>query len=260
MKKNIFASLILALTMNTVNAQLFGGQIKSNSAKCFAPTSDGGILVFMCHNLGADETADPFTPSWRLNGAYIQWGKRGPTSSWQTAGNNVSLGFIAAPTGPNADQTNEGSFSGWSSTTVAANGAWNVNEASPLKTSNDPCPNGFRIPTRNEWVSIYSTSPINTQGNWNRIGDIFTSSPTNYSSGVKVGNNLYLPFAGHRSFVNGILIERGISASYISSTESGTGVNCLSLLVTNNLVLTNAVFPNHIRHRLGAFTVRCVKG
>ena len=39
---------------------------------CGAYVAPGEWKIFKCHNLGADESADPFTPSWKLNGDYYQ--------------------------------------------------------------------------------------------------------------------------------------------------------------------------------------------
>ena len=104
-------------------------QVKSNDS--------GGTYTFLNHNLGADTSLDPHTPVVGLQGAYIQWGKRGPnttgnsTLDWQTATNAASLGFASAPT---VGSATPGSWS----QTAATNGSWNVDENNPTKTSNDP--------------------------------------------------------------------------------------------------------------------------
>jgi hypothetical protein len=63
---------------------------------------NGTILTFKCHNLGADETSDPFTPSWKLIGNYYQWGRS------QIAAN--------APVNNSIDGANQGTISGWNNT------------------------------------------------------------------------------------------------------------------------------------------------
>jgi len=220
---------------------------------CAVPTSTGGFLVFKCHNLGADETADPLTPSWKLNGAYFQWGKKPVDTNgdgYRTKPNNGAEGFAAAPTDASTGGANNtGSVPGWS-TGGAPNGAWNVSEASPVKTANDPCPSGFRVPTRNEWVSIYSTTPVNTQTNWSNVGT-YSVNPTNYSAGKKVYNSLYLPATGERASFNGGLYNRGSSGFYWSSTEDGS--NAYTLLFYNS-----SVVPANFNPRLHGFSVRCV--
>jgi uncharacterized protein (TIGR02145 family) len=216
---------------------------------CKVPTNSGGFLAFKCHNLGADENADPLTPSWKLNGAYFQWGKKPEDTNgdgYRTKPNSGSEGFAAAPTGSTA---NDAAVANWS-TSAAADGAWNVTEATPIKTAYDPCPSGYRVPTRNEWVSIYSTTPVNTQTNWSNVGS-FNISSTNYNAGKIVNNSLYLPASGYRNFSNGALVNRGGSGYYWSSTEF---VSIAYYLFFNS----GSVNPAGNFDRLSGFSVRCV--
>jgi uncharacterized protein (TIGR02145 family) len=46
---------------------------------------------------------------------------------------------------------------------------------------------------------------------------------TNYGTGLKLGNNLFLPAAGSRNYGSGTLGYRGDYGDYWSSTEYGTG-------------------------------------
>ena len=204
------------------------------------PTSTGGTLIFMAHNLGADTSADPLVPSWKLNGAYIQWGKRGPTGNWANAVSNGLIGFGAAPTGDNLPTANNLAISGWS-TTVSTASSWNVTESSPIKTANDPCPTGFRVPTRNEWVSIYSATPINTQNNWSNIGP-WNYSDINYTTGKLVNSSMYLPAAGNRDFTDGKLYNRGIVGFYSSSTPSAQSPYYL-IFSNNSIQIENINSP-----------------
>jgi uncharacterized protein (TIGR02145 family) len=161
----------------------------------------GRILTFMCHNLGADESADPFTPSWRLNGHYYQWGRAAVAAN--------------GPTGSSSGEANDGAITGWN-TTAAPNDSWTDGS----KTANDPCPAGFRIPTKAQWDAVLNTDLNPTRsypGTW-------FNSTTNYTSGLRIGagtSGLFLPAAGNRFGGNGGLRSRGLSGVCWSSTYNG---------------------------------------
>jgi uncharacterized protein (TIGR02145 family) len=147
----------------------------------------------MCYNLGAANTsADPFTPSWEINGGYWQWG-------WSAQ----------AAEGPTDTDPKDGTVTGWNATD-APNGSW----ADGPKTASDPCPPDFRVPTKTQWDGVVAN---NTKTN---VGS-FTSSATNYAAGKKFGDQLMLPAAGGRSVGNGALFNRGYFGYYWSSTENG---------------------------------------
>ena len=169
----------------------------------FTPPPCGAIVAigvwkqFMCHNLGAaNPSADPFTPSWEINGGYWQWGRKDMASP--------------GPSGPGADQTNVNA-AGWKNI-YTPNGSW----SDAVKTSNDPCPAGYRVPTRDQWIGVISyNSASNVGGSW-------TSSSTNYTTGKLFGDQLFLPAAGLRSYLDGSFFWRGSRGVYWSSSEGGS--------------------------------------
>jgi uncharacterized protein (TIGR02145 family) len=144
----------------------------------------------------ANNNADPFTPSWEINVGYWQWGRK--------------FEAAAGPTGSGSSQANSGSIAGWSMS-EASNNAWLDNS----KTVNDPCPAGYRVPTKDQWQGVLAN---NTFVN---VGTSWSAWPTNYSSGKRVGNTLFLPAAGYRSSNSGELDTRGAFGYYWSSTQSG---------------------------------------
>jgi len=163
---------------------------------CSAKVSATETKIFSCYNLGAANTsADPFTPSWEINGGYWQWGRVAQAA--------------AGPTGPGSGQTNEGVVAGWN-TTPATDGSL----ADGYKTVNDPCPSGFRLPTKAQWDGVRQYNTITT------LGGTWNSLATRYENGKKFGNNLMLPAAGDRAVVDGSLSNRGNSGTYWSSTGS----------------------------------------
>jgi uncharacterized protein (TIGR02145 family) len=217
-----------------------------------ASNGTGGTYTFLDHNLGADTSLDPHTPVVGLQGAQIQWGKRGPnttgdsTLDWKTAANDGPNGFAAAPTVSN---NNAGTIVSWSGTS-GTNDSWNVTENTPVKvTANDPCPTGYRVPTRNEWVAV------DTYNTAFRTGT-FTASATNYGSALHYGPDtstklLTLPAAGFRNNTNGALSYRGNNGFYWSSTESG--INAYTFYFDNS-----GVNPANIDIRTYGFSVRCI--
>jgi uncharacterized protein (TIGR02145 family) len=239
----------LQIFNGTTWTNFLGGATSNPILTTNVPTSTGGILQFMTHNLGADTSADPLVPSWKLNGAYFQWGKKTTDTNgdgYKTTSNNGANGFAAAPTGPLAADANSGVVSGWS-TTGASNTSWNVTELSPIKTGSDPCPTGFRVPTSTEWQSIYT-------GSWQDIGSSFVDSPTNYSTGKLINGKLYLPYTGIRNSADGQLLQRGLTGYYWTSTVHSNNTNVYGV----RLVSSFANVPSSVL-RLYAFAVRCVK-
>jgi uncharacterized protein (TIGR02145 family) len=175
---------------------------------CGAYVAPGVWKTFDCYNLaaiGKTTGDDPFTPSWRLIGGYWQWGRKGPDPSMWYDTNTPN--FAHGPSGPGDSEANVGEISGWDET-FAPDGAWSDN----VKTANDPCPSGFRMPTQNQWDGVRNNNPQSNVGTWN-------SDDTNYSSALLFGSDLILPAAGNRSYDYGGLNDRGDKGNYWSSSE-----------------------------------------
>jgi uncharacterized protein (TIGR02145 family) len=196
---------------------------------CGAFVASGVWKNFMCHNLGAANTsADPFTPSWEINGGYWQWGRKEMVA--------------AGPSGSGAGQANDGAIVGWN-TTRAPNDSW----SDANKTSNDPCPAGFRVPTRTQWQGLISNNAVLNVG-----GSSWTNSTTNYSTGKRYGENLFLPAAGWRYNLNGSLFDRGAGGSYWSSTASASDYAWYLHLNASLSVMYGG------NYRTDGFPIRCI--
>jgi len=253
----------------------FGGQsctIEINT--CGAHTAAAKVIGdwknFLCHNLGANTalTPDPHNlaqpNNWALNGAYIQWGKRGPDITdnsrvdWITAAHNGASGFAAAPT---ATYHNGDPVSSWSSANAADN-SWRLSGA---KTAADPCPNGWRVPTSAEWSNVKTNNTKNFTGFPTPSGNVNVSCRTCFSGGLQLGPAgapwLTLPATGYRIYYSGYASDgesyyRGDTGSYWSSTEGGlvAGVPGARLMAFDY----SAMYPNENDYRTYGFSVRCI--
>lgn len=202
---------VLALTANV-----------KDCACCGAFVAAGVWKEFMCHNLGATTSLNPHVPVQGIHGNYYQWGR-------STVVANAS--------------TPAGAIAGWN-TTPAANGSW----LDASKTANDPCPAGFRVPTKAQWDGVIANNTVSRTGSW-------ASSNSNYTTAIHWGPNastklLTLPAAGYRYITDGTLNSRGNGGTYWSSSENGTSAGYMNF--------DSASAGTGSSSRTYGFSVRCV--
>ncbi len=220
----------------TFNTAMTAGKKYTFVLNCTLKGDNNTWLTFMCHNLGADYTLDPDNMTqanaWKLNGAYIQWGKHGPSGNsrdtWQTAPSDGPNGFAAAPQSGAIFAEDNGGITGWS-TTVAPDYSWL--DSNGAKTTNDPCPDGWRIPTELEWTAVANNNSYTMEDN--HIDD---GLQNHFSSAVHLGNvstaqTLTLPAASYREAPfddtvrpGGISPTRGWKGFYWASTSTNDGI------------------------------------
>jgi uncharacterized protein (TIGR02145 family) len=212
----------------------------TQSNKCGAFITPTEWKEFDCYNLGAAgrDTHPWDEPSWKLIGGYWQWGRKGPVDL-----NTNTEHFAHGPTGPGDSQANNGSISGWSGS-VADSGSWYKDGAKNIE--NDPCPTGFRVPTIDEWKDVLA----NNEKEY--VGDSWTSRATNYDTGLKLGESLFLPAAGYRYHLRGgALGNRGYYGYYWSSSELSS-INAWYLSFDSSSANASSY------DRRDGFSVRCV--
>jgi uncharacterized protein (TIGR02145 family) len=242
------------------------GSVKSDIADvaigCGAKTIDGGWLSFMCHNLGADTSLDPFTyysindtTSKDIKGWLFQWGRIADGHQWRSSGTVLRANGVSGTfTTNNQIRSDSTLLYGKFITVTNTPSDWHspqiYNLWNPSEPSNDPCPTGWRLPWQDEWAYIYKLALGQTDLNpttantWRWSGNGYEITPD--------GNvvTLFLPAAGLRREGDGgntagsggryhtsmnyatagvsLLLEASrVSAFTIGSRASGRSVRCI---------------------------------
>lgn len=184
----------------TINTTPNCGCVRYTSVTGVYASVNGTLRDFGTHNLGADTNLDPKTyvignadGSGGTLGYLYQWGR---TNDGHQLRNSPT---VVGPKGPTDSDIAAGKF-------ITNTGDWLSPNDNTLwrdgttKGINDPCPPGFRVPTRTQWVNLYKVgstggnplgpNPANwpDQNTWTWTGN----------SGYMIGPLLFLPVAGNR--------------------------------------------------------------
>ena len=192
----------------TVDANGVLTPVTQGTATITVTTEDGG------HTADATVTIIPdTTPSVLIAGTL--WATRNVGSNRIFAENHGAAGMLFQWNRPQGWATaNSGTIAGWNNTT-AAGSAW--------YSENDPCPDGWRVPTQAELQALNNTS-----GDWvtaasaQARGFITTVSGRIFPSGATVDNGIFLPAVNARNASGTVPITGAVSGRYWSSTPDAT--------------------------------------
>jgi uncharacterized protein (TIGR02145 family) len=240
-------------------------------ACCGANTMDGGWLNFMCHNLGADESLDPFT--WKndgynvdadIKGSLFQWGRRADGHQKRNSATSGTQSTTPVPNHPyfitSPDWIKPINHKLWGDGSLGTN-------TNPPKAANDPCPGGWKVPSQAQWASLYrggaiGGTPGEAQANrWTWVGTPFAGANGAVWGGYMVGDALYLPAAGYRIYHTGAINYTGRIGYYWTSTPRSEGTeHCYFLHIQDIRVNPAPAYDFNNPQRRGAgHSVRCVE-
>jgi uncharacterized protein (TIGR02145 family) len=285
-KANPYSLTITAqYTDNTGTDKQISLEIKVQDCICSCrvkSTLAAGWLTFLCYNLGADpnksiEEQMAYMPNpsgtgstdATVYGELYQWGRKadGHQKRNSTAVDGGSTAVTISYTSDGQIPTGHA----WYGNHVYFTGGiydWHGNSATNKNDSlwngtvsgNNPCPSGWRVPTRNEWYSIFNGNATSTTTGGNYLSSSGNRWTWNSSGtlGYKISPDggttytLFLPAAGLRHYDSSTLDNVGVTSYYWSSTpisnySYGLGFN------------SNNVNPgNDYIFRDYGFSVRCV--
>ena len=213
----------------TVNNYGFVTAVTAGTATITATTADGGKIATCVVAIVACNIDNPAGVV--ING--IRWATRNVDMPGTFAQHPESAGrFFQWGTlnGVVHHWAATGTVTGWNSSNNRA--AWTA--------ANDPCPQGWRVPTSVELTNLRNQPYTWTQRNGVN-GRLFGIAP----------NQVFLPAAGHRAADNGALFEVGNWGDYWSSTPRDGGNGLFFHFYSNR----SGVFT---LYRAYGFSVRCV--
>ncbi|MDR0830461.1 MAG: hypothetical protein LBN95_10195 [Prevotellaceae bacterium] len=191
---------------------------------CGARTASTTWTIWRCHNLGVNESSDPFNPTTSIVGNFYQWGRAAVVATGSTG---------------------SGRISGWN--TTAAN---NTALSNTTKTSADPCPSGWRIPTHAQSSAIGNNKSLNP-----------ITSVTTGTRGVMLGRALPLPFGGYRHSTDGSFCNNGSDNTvagragyYVSSSYFDAGTQKKFAVSGSGMYQIDQSMSKN-----NGFNIRCIK-
>ena len=177
----------------------------------------------MDRNLGATQVATSSADA-EAYGDLYQWGRG--------ADGHEKRNSPASSTISSSDTPGHGKFITWDSSPYDWRSPQNNNLWQGVKGINNPCPEGFRVPTYAEWEA--------ERASW-----ISNNSAGAFASPLK------LPLAGDRNYSSGLLTSVGSFGYYWSATVGLTGAQNMYFYSGGDNVSSN--------YRSYGISVRCIK-
>lgn len=180
MKKVKFISFCLMLAISLTGI-VFTSCGDDGNEPAAADTTDPGTVIngvrWATRNVNAPGT---FAATPESTGSFYQWNRK---KAWAAAGN----------------------VSDWDSS-IPSGDSW--------AAANDPSPEGWRVPTRDELDKLRDTEKVSSE--WTVVNGVAGRRFTDLAT----GNSIFLPAAGYRFASNGTNEYAGMLGDYWSNTKS----------------------------------------
>jgi uncharacterized protein (TIGR02145 family) len=248
----VVLKLLASYTDNTSETRMASLNIRVQDAACYCPAlvptsiHPSGWLTFMCRNLGADYEIRSVDDLENI----------GDNNFREYHGDWYRFGVHTASL-VNNGQYEGGIISNWTTSSHANYPFYEGNTNWPSDESGafgNPCPDGWRLPTRDEWRAVVNISSTNNTI-IKYVGNVVNNNwvEGNYNNILRIGDHLFLPAVGYRLNTDGMLKYRGYGCYYWSSTYAGTGKAYDMYAYSSSLIGVGDP------ERSFGFSVRCVR-
>jgi uncharacterized protein (TIGR02145 family) len=252
LNNNGFAIVKLGVSYTVGGATKFAYlNITVKDADCHCPvrvstdTNPTGWLTFRCRNLGATKDIRSVSDIDSItNDNYQDY-----HGDWYRFGIREA---IIKNGGNSGDAINN-----WANPSYTESADWNSLSPSDNDPVGYPCPDGWRVPTRDEWDDVikqnttiyYNGTAVSDYNNW-------YSASEQYKNMAQIGDYLFLPPVGHRSGSNGTLMARFTRCAYFcSSMEPNTNGTYVPVIMN----IEGANVRTELSYSLSGNAVRCVQ-
>ena len=231
--------------------------VQDCSCGCAVKTTAGTWMTFLCYNLGADpamtiEQQMAYVPSGDTDatvyGDLYQWGRGADGHELRTSDTTSTIATSSTP-GHGDFIITSSSPNDWRTPVISD--LWQ-----PGTQVNNPCPDGWRVPSSTEWTRIFSS----TVESYNNYYNTATANTWTWNSGGTAGakispdggttTTLFLPAGGQRYSVNGNFYYVGSRGCYWSRSATDPTVTYIAFFSSDMSIF--------MIDRTTGMSVRCV--